>query len=224
MKPASEQLQPVKDNTLRAQIAEQLREMVTSGRIAPGERLTETRLADELLVSRAPLREAIRELVDQGILVSQAYRGLFVRPVSSTDLKELYSMRINLEQFAFKIAWDLRTRDALEDLHNRYEQLLTAQKHDQQASVISNEIRFHSWVYELSRHSLLQSYWERMSPLVQIYLSLHQKMHGSHGEFGHMTIKYLETASGHCLEDMLEHIEEHMQQGLETVIKVVSGT
>ena len=64
-------LLPVKDNTLRAQITAQLNAMVTSGRYAPGERLTEHALAAELGVSRAPLREAIRDLADRGILISQ---------------------------------------------------------------------------------------------------------------------------------------------------------
>lgn len=116
MTSASARLQPVRDNTLRAQIFAQLHAMVTRGRYAPGERLTESVLADELGVSRAPLREAIRELVDGGILISQPYRGLFVRSVSESDLRELYSMRTALEQFAFRLAWDLRTPAAIAEL------------------------------------------------------------------------------------------------------------
>jgi DNA-binding GntR family transcriptional regulator len=214
-------LHPVRDNTLRAQIVAQLHGMVTSGRYAPGERLTESALATELGVSRAPLREAIRELADRGILVSQPYRGLFVRPVSETDLRELYSMRTALEQFAFKLAWDLRTPSALSDLRERFETLIASQTGDDQSSTIEREVRFHSWVYELSGHHLLLSHWNRLVPLVQIYLSLHQKMHGSQGQFRHMSAEYVAVASGDSLEDMLEHIEDHMRQGLVTVIAAV---
>ena len=106
-------LKPVKDRTLRAQITRQILDMVTSGNYFPGEKLTENALAEQLQVSRAPLREALRELVDRGVLVSQPYKGLRVRPVSGTDLKELYSLRTELEQFAFRLAWNNRNKEAI---------------------------------------------------------------------------------------------------------------
>ncbi len=217
----SAKLRPVEDGTLRAQVARQLHGMVTGGHFAPGERLTENALAAQLKVSRAPLREAIRELVDTGILVSRPYKGLFVRTVSLTDLQEIYSMRTALEQFAFKLAWDKRTPESLSDLKSRYDQIVSAQAHGDQASAIECETRFHSWVYELTDHALLMSHWNRLIPLVQIYLSLHHRMHGSHGEFRHMTSEYLRIASGDSLEKMLAHIKEHMRQGLAAVIEAV---
>lgn len=212
-------LQPVIDNTLRAQIVRQLRDMITGGAYAPGERLTETKLAEQLHVSRAPLREAIRELVDVGILVSQPYRGLFVRSVSIYDINEIYSMRTVLEQFAFKIAWDKRTKAALDNLRRRYDRLLVAQRGDDQAASIDCEISFHSWIYELSDHSLLLSHWERLVPMVQIYMSVHHAEHGSHGWFRDMTTEYLEIATSGKLDQILEHIEDHMQVGLEALVQ-----
>ena len=217
----SAKLRPVEDGTLRAQVARQLHGMVTGGHFAPGERLTENALAAQLRVSRAPLREAVRELVDTGILVSRPYKGLFVRTVSLTDLQEIYSMRTALEQFAFELAWDKRRPEALNDLQGRYDQIVSAQEHGDQATAIECETRFHSWVYELTGHALLMSHWNRLIPLVQIYLSLHHRMHGSHGEFRHMTSEYLRIASGNSLDEMLAHITEHMKQGLAAVIEVV---
>lgn len=217
----SAKLRPVEDGTLRAQVARQLHGMVTGGHFAPGERLTENALAAQLKVSRAPLREAVRELVDTGILVSRPYKGLFVRTVSLTDLQEIYSMRTALEQFAFKLAWDKRTPEALNDLRSRYDRIVAVQKQGDQAAAIECETRFHSWVYELTGHALLMSHWNRLIPLVQIYLSLHHRMHGSHGEFRHMTGEYLRIASGDSLDEMLAHIKEHMRQGLAAVIEAV---
>ena len=220
----SAKLRPVEDGTLRAQVARQLHGMVTGGHFAPGERLTENALAAQLKVSRAPLREAIRELVDTGILVSRPYKGLFVRAVSLTDLEEIYSMRTALEQFAFKLAWGKRTTEALDDLQDRYDQIVSAQTRGEQAAAIECETKFHSWVYELTGHSLLMSHWNRLIPLVQIYLSLHHRTHGSHGEFRYMTSEYRRIASGDSLDEMLAHIKEHMKQGLAAVIEAVPET
>ena len=211
-------LKPVEDNTLRAQVARQLLEMVTGGHYLPGERLTETALAAQLQVSRAPLREAIRELVDRGILVNRPYRGLRVRPVSARDLEELYSMRTALEQFAFSLAWSERSAEALEDLEARYRALIDVQARQDRAAANERELAFHSWVYELTGHSLLLAHWQRLAPLVQIYMSLHHRTHGAHGEFGHMTTRYLELARGDSLDAMHEHIYLHMKQGLASVM------
>ena len=220
---SSAALRPVEDHTLRAQAARQILEMVTSGQFQPGEKLTETALAEQLHVSRAPLREAIRELVDRGILMNRPYRGLRVRPVSTRDLEELYSLRTALEQFAFGLAWPKRSNEALRDLTDRYERLIAVQAGDDRAAINEHELAFHSWVYELTEHSLLLAHWHRLAPLVQIYMSLHHRTHGPHGQFRSMTTEYLELAHGDSLEAMCEHIQLHMKQGLSSVMAALPG-
>ena len=211
-------LEPVEDHTLRAQVARRILEMVTGGHYLPGERLTETALAGQLQVSRAPLREAIRELADQGILVNRPYRDLRVRPVSAKDLEELYSLRTALEQFAFRLAWSRRNADALRDLEERHDVLIEVQERGDPAAANERELTFHSWVYELTGHALLLSHWRRLAPLVQIYMSLHHRTHGAHGQFRHMTTEYLRLAGGDSLDAMCEHIFLHMKQGLASVL------
>lgn len=216
-------LKPVIDSTLRAQVMRQILGMVTGGHFVPGQKLTENSLSEQLKVSRAPLREAIRELVDRGILVTEPYKGLRVRPVSQRDLEELYSMRTALEQFAFQLIWPKRDPSSVQELEDRYDRLLQAQSQGDQAKTVENELSFHSWVYETSDHALLLSQWERLMPLVQIYMSMHFKTHGSHGQFRHMTTEYLNLAKSSSLKTMQEHIEAHMQQGLSSVQSVLQS-
>ena len=211
-------LGPVEDHTLRAQVARRILEMVTGGHYLPGERLTETALAGQLQVSRAPLREAIRELADQGILVNRPYRDLRVRPVSAKDLEELYSLRTALEQFAFRLAWPKRSVEALRDLGRRHDALFEVQRRDDPAAANERELDFHTWVYELSGHGILLSHWRRLAPLVQIYMSLHHRTHGAHGQFRHMTTEYRRLAGADSLDAMCEHIFLHMKQGLASVM------
>ena len=192
--------------------------MVTSGRFQPGQKLTETMLADQLQVSRAPLREAIRELVDRGILVSQPYKGLHVRPMSRNDLRELYSMRTALEKFAFELAWPHRSETSLNDLRDRYDRLIAALDSGDRARAIDCELAFHSWVYEHAGNGILLSHYERLATLVRIYLSVHSRVHGAHGQFRHMTTEYLECATGDDFHAMTDHVERHMNQGLTGVM------
>lgn len=219
-KPSSE-LRPVEDRTLRAQVRRQILDEVLGGRFQPGERLVETALSSQLHVSRAPLREALRELVDQGILVSEPYKGFRVRPVSERDLKELYSMRTALEKFAFSLAWPLRSPDNLAVLDARYDELMSTRATGDQARAIEREIAFHSWVYETTGHQLLIDHWTRLSHLVRIYMTLHHNLHGSHGVFGEMTTRYRDIARGENIDAMLSHVDEHMVQGFGSVLKAL---
>ncbi len=212
-------LRPVEDRTRRSQIVSRLRELIVTGQVEPGGRLTEADLAERLGVSRAPLREAIRELVESGLVVSEPYKGLFVRSVTRRDLEELYSLRTALEQFAFRQAWPLRTKAAKRDLLDRNTALDAAiAAGDDPRRAIELELRLHSWCYELSGHSLLNQTWMRMLPNLQFYFTLHQKAHKRPGPLREAHDLYVRLACGEDLEAMLAHLEKHMRQGLETTL------
>ena len=217
-------LKPVEDATRRGQIVRTLRDLIVSGQLAPGARLTETDLATRLGVSRAPLREAIRELVDSGLAVSAPYKGLFVRSVTRRDLEELYSLRTVLEQFAFRECWDRRDDAACDELRRRNDDLARAiTEAEDPILAIELELTLHSWCYELAEHALLLQTWERMKPNLQFYFTLHQKAHGRKGPLREAHEIYVERACGDDLDAMLRHLEDHMRQGLETTLGFIDS-
>ncbi|MCR9134450.1 MAG: GntR family transcriptional regulator [Alphaproteobacteria bacterium] len=216
-------LEPIVDETRRGQIARKLRELIVYGNVSPGERLTETDLARRLGVSRAPLREAIRELVESGLVESIPYKGLFVRRVTRTDLEELYSLRTALEQFAFQQCWNRRSDEALEDLFQRHRNLIAeVERNSDPQQAIELELVLHSWCYELSGHSLLLKAWDQMKPNLQFYFTLHQKAHNRPGPLREAHDVYVKFASGDDLNAMISHLEQHMRQGLETTMKDIA--
>ncbi|QOL81371.1 GntR family transcriptional regulator [Pseudooceanicola spongiae] len=208
-------LSPLGEATRRDQIVRSLRDLIVSGAVPAGERLTETDLSSQMGVSRAPLREAIRELVSSGLLVSQPYRGLFVREFSPRDLEELYSLRTTLEAMAFRHCWDLRDDAALADLDRRHCDLVrTVERGDDPARAIELELALHSWAYELSGHRLLNEAWQRIHPNLQFYFTLHQRAHSRPGPRRDAHEVYVARARGQDLRAMLDHLEDHMRQGL----------
>ena len=214
-------IKPLDDQTRRGQIVRSLRDLILEGDMSPGTRLTETDLAKRLGVSRAPLREAIRELVDIGLLVSQPYKGLFVRNVTRNDLEELYSLRTALEQFAFTQAWPKRTKRACDDLIERNQRLIKAIEEEDAIMAIELELDLHSWCYELSSHGLLQAEWVRMKHNLQFYFILHQKAHGRSGPRRESHDVYVRCACGEDLSEMHNHLVDHMQQGLKTTLDFI---
>jgi DNA-binding GntR family transcriptional regulator len=94
----------------------QVRAAIVEHRLHPGQRLVEQRLAEELGLSRTPVREALRMLEAEGLVVSERNRGAVVRPLSSTEVVDLYGLRIRLESYAVEVATDRATEPELGDL------------------------------------------------------------------------------------------------------------
>ncbi len=210
-------LSEIRPLPLSGQVRDMLRDRITAGDLAPGERLTETDLARRLNISRGPLREAILQLTEEGLLIKSPYKGLRVRSISLRELKELYSMRTMLERFAFEEAWEKRTDAALDDLRARYAALDQSRQAQDISAAVNGEITFHTWVYELSAHSLLQAHWQKLVPLVRIYMSIHNRQHGVAGVFMEANDEYVKLSQGDDLAPVLDHIKDHMQKGMDAV-------
>jgi DNA-binding GntR family transcriptional regulator len=208
-------LAPVGGETRRGEIVRRLRDLIVLGHVEPGARLTEQDLAARLGVSRAPLREAIRDLVESGLVESAPYRGLFVRSATRRDLDELYSLRTTLEQFAFRLAWPRRTPAALADLGRRKRALAAViDAGTDPIAAIEAELALHAWVYELADHRLLMQSWARIRPNLHFYFVLHQRAHGRAGPLREAHDAYVALAGGDDLDAMLAHLDAHMRQGL----------
>lgn len=216
-------LKPIhKDRTLRANVAEQLREAIINGDLPPGTKLVESQLSSLLGVSRGPLREAIRQLVDQGLIESVPYTGTHVANITVKGIQELYSFRTELEQFAFKLIWDRRDEEFKNALTAQLAKLTKAVKDNDREAAIFEELELHSLCYHYSGHELLQDTWQRLRGKLHLYFTLHQKAHNRAGPLVNAHDTYVELALGNDLDAMLEHINDHMQQGYRKVEKLVA--
>ena len=92
---------------------EQVRAAIVENRYRPGQRLVEQRIAEELGLSRTPVREALRLLEAEGLVVSERNRGAMVRPLSSSEVGDLYGLRIKLESYAVEVATERATEEEL---------------------------------------------------------------------------------------------------------------
>jgi DNA-binding GntR family transcriptional regulator len=99
-----------------AHVYQQLRAAIVENRYRPGERLVEQRIAADLGLSRTPVREALRILEAEGLVVSERNRGAIVRPLSPTEVVDLYGLRIRLEAYAAELAAERITEPELVEL------------------------------------------------------------------------------------------------------------
>lgn len=203
--------------TLREQLVVVLRRAVLEAVLPPGGRLVETKLAHQLGVSRGPLREAIFQLVEEGLLEQIPFRGTVVRSLSVEDIQEIYSFRTLLESFAFKLVWDKRTPDYFRALDSRHRALGYAIYAGDQQQAIRREMDLHGLVYEFSNHRSLIDSWNLLRGRVHFYFTLHQQAHHRAAALPDAHDKYVELAKGDDLDAMLREVEEHMRRGLDTL-------
>jgi DNA-binding GntR family transcriptional regulator len=134
---------------LRDQVKTVLLERILAGRYAPGERLVETRIAQELGTSQAPVREALRELELLRFVQSAPFRGSWVREVSDDELVEVYPIRAALEEVAAREAAKNLGGDVAA-LEAEVRAMATAADVQEQ---VEHDVRFHRLIVEASGNS-----------------------------------------------------------------------
>lgn len=214
--PSLSMLERIPRNTLRDHIAERLRGAILAGDIPPGAPLVELALSERFDVSRGPLREALRQLIEEGLVVAVPYTGTHVAPLSVEDVREIYSLRTALETFAFEQVWDRRDEGFRSELVRRNEALIaTIDAGDDRAS-IDTELAFHGLVYEASGHRLLQRTWHGLRGRLQLYWAAHHRAHGRRGPKRDSHDSYIAAALGDDLDAMRSEVADHMSRGAET--------
>ena len=107
---------------LRDVVFKTLRQAILKGDLAPGERLMEIQLANQLGVSRTPIREAIRKLELEGLVIMIPRRGAEVAKITEKDLKDVLEVRTSLEELAIGLACERITDEKIERLKEALDQ------------------------------------------------------------------------------------------------------
>lgn len=143
------------DQNIADRVADELREAIHSGRLAPGSRLVERRLSAELGVSHIPIREALARLADEGLVERLPRRGSRVRALTVTDLDEISSLRVLLEQFVAVRVQERLTERTDAGLRKLVDSMMQAAKKGDGQRLFELDRRFHEHLWQLSDHKML---------------------------------------------------------------------
>ena len=140
---------------LREVVAEALRDAIKSGTLAPGQRLMEIQLAEELGVSRTPVREAIRKLELEGYVVMMPRRGTYVASLSIRDVNDVFEIRTALDSLACALAAERITENELESLQRLLVAIGGHIEAGDMEKIVETDMRFHDLLYQASRNTRL---------------------------------------------------------------------
>ncbi len=202
--------------TRRAQVAETLRNAIFAGKFAPGTQLVEMKLATRLGVSRGSVREAILELVEQGLLVSKPYAGTFVARIDEKALSELFSLRKILDRHVYTLLWPHRDETYRREFTARNRAIAKAMQTGQRTAAIKAEMHFHSYPYEFSGNGVLLEVWQLLAHRIQLCFTVSQTVVFGPA-FTTENEHYLAAALGNDLNKMHAEVDRHFDLGLEAV-------
>ena len=179
---------------LREMVYEELKMQILTGTIIPGTRMMEVELAEEMGVSRTPIREAIRKLELEGLVLMIPRKGAIVAEITVQDLEDVLEVRMALEELAVKIACKRITQEQLEEIKRRSAEFCKTLYGDDVAACAQADMTFHDAIYEATGNRRL----------VQILNNLREQMY-------RYRMEYLKDRQSHSLL-VKEH--EEIVQGL----------
>ena len=151
-------LRPIKLDSykpLRELVCENIRQAIIDGTFSPGERLMEIQLADEMGVSRTPVREAIRKLELEGFVVMIPRRGTYVADISIKDINEVYEVRTALDILAAGLAAERINEDELEAMQRLLVEIGQYIDEGNIEKIVEIDSAFHDILYQASRNERL---------------------------------------------------------------------
>lgn len=161
----------------------EIRRLILAGEFKPGDRLVEERLCEQLGISRPPVREALRILQREGLVVTQPRRGSIVVPLTAADVEEIFSLRAALERMAAERGVPCQSEPRLNSLREAQERIAETARAGDRPGLVAANIEFHQAFADLPGHRRLSDTYRTLALQLQLCMALNlqvrERLYGS---------------------------------------------
>lgn len=166
-----EAARPATPTTLKAHVYTRLREAIVSGKYKPGARLNESQLARDFNISRIPIREALMQLHEHGLVMNHERRGMFVTELADDEVAQINSLRVVLEAEAIRICRSKMTRQIAAKLTSLVEQM---ERSAESAEIDSAalDLEFHRTIWQATGNPYLIKTMETLTTVLFVHTTL----------------------------------------------------
>jgi DNA-binding GntR family transcriptional regulator len=171
MNEPSDNLALVRHTTQEA-VVDHIRTLILNRELKPGDRLVQSELAEQLGVSRTPIREALHTLASEGLVTFSAYKGASVARFSLTELEEIYNVRIALEGWAVRLAAQRISEDELADLESLASQIDNISRSKDHSTLVHLNRQFHLRIFAAAGQKRIYDLIESYADLADRYQPL----------------------------------------------------
>lgn len=217
----------VKRQSLASEVAKKLSLLIQDGTIPPGMRLLEIELANQLGVSRGPVREALRILETMGLAESIPGHGTYTAMLSKQDASEIYALRILLETEAVGLVCCNATDAQFHNMEEILKRLFLAAKRKEFEEVAMIDIEFHRKLWESTGNRRLAQVLEGLITQARRYLTIQTLMYQSMiegvGDHSQILEALIQRNKKSAQEAMRHHLEEAAEAAAQNIPETTSG-
>jgi len=203
--------------TLTGQALLQIRDAIRTGKLKPGDRLVETQLAEEMQISRFPIREALRYLEKEGLVQTEPFKGTYVAQLAETDMEELYSLRSAVEELAVGLLIKTIDEKKIKKLESIVASMIEASRDENLDKMIAGDLRFHRTLCELSGHRRLLDVWLNLENQLRIFLTIEKDIFGNSYRFVTTHHPILEAIKSRKIRPAQKAIRDHFNLATEVI-------
>lgn len=208
---------------LRDVVFHTLRRGIMQGDLKPGERLMEIKLANRLGVSRTPIREAIRMLELEGLVVMIPRKGAQVAEITEKDLKDVLEVRMGLEELAVKFACQRITEEQLDNLYHASRKFEEAVKREDLTELAQADVDFHDLIYKATGNERLVQLLNNIREQMYRYRVEYLKDEEIRGSLVQEHNTLLEKLSQRDLEGAKQVTQSHIERQQAYILETIYG-
>lgn len=205
---------------LPGRIADQVLQAIGDGLLRPGEHVTEVRLAEQMGTSRAPVREALRLLESQGLIVSHPRRGFFVKSYNAGELAEIYDLRECLETHNAQALVERMTNDDLAQLEAQVELLKTLGAEGRTHEQVVQDYAFHRMLCEVGGNSRILKLFDQIATELRSGIALVGRIYDDPVEVARTHDPIIEALRMRDVTRIRSELHDHLQDASTHVIEI----
>lgn len=205
--------------TLKSQVLKEISRAIQTGKLRPGDRIVESQLAEQMGISKFPVREAIRYLEKEGLVVTIPFKGTYVCEFDERDVDELYEVRGALEELAIRLCIGRIDDGKIKRLDAILTEMQQAADDHNFEKMVSMDMRLHHTIFEFSGNRRLLQLWITLEGQIKSFIALEEYFYEQPQELVETHYPVMEAIRKADARLAQKAIRTHLSEGLEVLKK-----
>lgn len=214
-------LSPITNSTRREVAVRSLRRALLSGELLPGQRIKETAMAEMLGISRPTVREAMNQLISEGSLVQEPYKGVRVAKPSRQDLLDVAEVRVSLETLAALRVAKAPDGPAMQALRRALRLHLDALEIDDAVMASRTHLDLHRTLWQVSGNPMLGKIWPLVESQILMAMSLDQATRHAPARDAELHRRLIEVIAAGDEAAIVAEVREHIAASADEVVELI---
>jgi DNA-binding GntR family transcriptional regulator len=216
-------LSPITNSTRREVAVASIRRALLSGELVPGQRIKETAMAAMLGISRPTVREAMNQLISEGSLVQEPYKGVRVAQPSAQDLLDVAEIRVSLETLAALRVAREPEGTAMASLRRALRRHLAALQAEDPVTASRTHLDLHRTLWEASGNRMLTKIWPLVESQIVMAMSLDQATFRAPARDAELHQRLIDVIASGDESAIIVEVRDHIGQSADQVVQLIGS-